>query len=150
MERKLSAACVIALPLIMVIGCAGRAANPVTVYQYGDEQRSCDALERELELIETELLDLLPQTEKTDKNTKLGVTGIFLLVPFLFMDISKSEQVEANALIKRDNRGSTVHGYRELCVAGKRNSSTQQRASVFSTEEALAFFVEKGVMPTVF
>jgi hypothetical protein len=102
----------------MVIGCAGRAANPVTVYQYGDEQRSCDALERELELIETELLDLLPQTEKTDKNTKLGVTGIFLLVPFLFMDISKSEQVEANALIKRDNRGSTVHGYREPCVAG--------------------------------
>lgn len=103
MECKLSVACAIALPLLLFIGCAGRAANPVMVYQYGDEQRSCDALERELELIETELLDLLPQTEKADKNTKLGVTGIFLLVPFLFMDISKSEQVEANALIKRYN-----------------------------------------------
>jgi len=103
MECKLSIACAIALPLILAIGCAGRAANPVMVYQYGDEQRSCDALERELELIETELLDLLPQTEKADKNTRLGVTGIFLLVPFLFMDISKSEQVEANALIKRYN-----------------------------------------------
>ena len=31
------------------------------------------------------------------------MTGIFLLVQFLFMDISKSEQVEANALIKRYN-----------------------------------------------
>ena len=97
MERKLSVACAITLPLILVIGCAGRAANPVMVYQYGDEQQSCGAL------IETEIFDLLPQREKADKNTKLGVTGIFLLVPFLLMDISKSEQVEANALIKRYN-----------------------------------------------
>ena len=72
MERKLSVACAITLPLILVIGCAGRAANPVMVYQYGDEQQSCGALERELELIETELLDLLPQTEKADKIQSWG------------------------------------------------------------------------------
>jgi hypothetical protein len=74
------------------------------VYQHGDEKRSCDALERELELIEEDILALLPQTDKADKNTQLGVAGIFLLVPLFFMDISKSEQIEVNALTKRYNR----------------------------------------------
>jgi hypothetical protein len=73
------------------------------VYQHGDEERSCDALERELEMIEEDILDLLPETEKADKNTKLGIAGIFLIVPFFFMDLSKSEQIEVNALIKRYN-----------------------------------------------
>lgn len=91
------------LLLVLVMGCAGRTADPVMVYQHGDENRSCDALERELELIESEILDLLPQTEKADRNTKLGVAGVFLVVPLFFMDLSKAEQVEANALTKRYN-----------------------------------------------
>jgi hypothetical protein len=74
------------------------------VYQHGDDARSCDELKRELELIEDEILIKLPQTDKADKNTQLGVAGVFLLVPFFFMDISKSEQVEVNALTKRYNR----------------------------------------------
>ena len=73
------------------------------VYQHGDEARTCGSLERELELIEDEILALIPETEKADKNTQLGVAGIFLLVPLFFMDISKSEQVEINALTKRYN-----------------------------------------------
>ena len=87
----------------MMPGCAGRSANPVMVYQHDDEERSCDALERELEIIEEDILALLPETDKSDKNTQLGIAGIFLLVPFFFMDISKSEQIEVNALIKRYN-----------------------------------------------
>ena len=73
------------------------------VYQHGDEERSCDALERELEMIEEDILDILPETEKADRNTQLGIAGIFLTVPFFFMDISKSEQIEVNALVKRYN-----------------------------------------------
>lgn len=84
-------------------GCAGRPAQPVMVYQHGDEERSCDALERELELIEEDIRALIPKTDKSDKNTQLGVAGIFLLVPLFFMDISKAEQVEVNALTKRYN-----------------------------------------------
>lgn len=63
----------------------------------------CHALEGELELIEKNILDLIPQTDKTAKNIQLGVAGIFLLVPLLFMDLSKAEQVEVNALTKRYN-----------------------------------------------
>ena len=94
---------VITLTLPFLAGCAGRPASPVMVYQHGDEARSCDALERELELIEEDILALLPETDKADKNTQLGIAGIILLVPFFFMDISKSEQVEVNALTKRYN-----------------------------------------------
>jgi len=104
MEHKLKLfASVIALAFLLFTGCASRPAHPVMVYQHGDDARSCDALERELELIEEDILALLPQTDKADKNTQLGIAGIFLLVPFFFMDISKSEQVEVNALIKRYN-----------------------------------------------
>ena len=96
-------ACTIILFALILTGCAGRPANPVMVYQHGDEARSCDVLERELELIGEDIIALMPKTDKADKNTQLGVAGVFLLVPFFFMDISKAEQVEINALTKRYN-----------------------------------------------
>lgn len=103
MGRKHDVACCATLAALILMGCAGRPANPVMVYQHGDQGRSCDALGRELELIAEDILALMPQTDKADTNTQLGVAGIFLLVPLFFMDISKSEQVEVNALTKRYN-----------------------------------------------
>lgn len=96
-------AAMFALTLVLVGGCAGRTANPVMVYQPGDEGRSCVVLERELAQIEKKIFDLMPQTEKAAKNTALGVSSYLLLVPIFFMDISKSEQIEVNALTKRYN-----------------------------------------------
>ena len=93
----------VVVALLIIMGCAGRPAHPVMVYQPGDATRSCDALERELELIEDDIFRLLPQTDKATKNTRLGVAGIFLLVPLFFMDLSKAEQVEVNALTQRYN-----------------------------------------------
>lgn len=103
MGRNHDIACSIMLAALILMGCAGRPANPIMVYQHGDEERSCDALERELELIGEDILALMPRTDKADKNTQLGVAGIFLLIPLFFMDISKAEQVEINALTKRYN-----------------------------------------------
>lgn len=100
------------LAALIVMGCAGRPADPVMVYQPGDKMRSCDAMERELELIEDDVRDLLPKTDKAEKNTRLGVAGIFLLVPFFLMDLSKAEQIEVNALTKR---------YNHLLMIGKEN-----------------------------
>jgi hypothetical protein len=93
----------LAFALSLLLSCAGRPAHPVTVYQHGDEAMSCDAIGRELELIEEQIRDLMPRTDKADKNTTLGVTGIFLIVPLFFMDLSKAEQIEVNALTKRYN-----------------------------------------------
>ncbi|MBP6020940.1 MAG: hypothetical protein KA735_15760 [Burkholderiaceae bacterium] len=89
--------------LIALSGCAGRAANPVMTQQYGDNAKSCEALERDMAFIESEVQRLVPDTEKTGKNVALGVTGAFFLVPLLFMDFSQSEQMEVNAYRQRYN-----------------------------------------------
>ena len=62
-----------------VMGCAGRAANPVMIQQYGDNEKTCQTLEREMAFIQGEIQRLIPQTEKTGKNVALGVTGSFSL-----------------------------------------------------------------------
>lgn len=92
-----------ALMAFLLAGCAGRAANPVMVQQYGDSAKSCQALEAELSHIESEVQRLIPQTEKTGKNAALGTAGFFLLVPLFFMDFSQAEQIEVNAYRQRYN-----------------------------------------------
>src|SRR3989337_3394089 len=79
------------------VGCAGRAANPVMIQQYGDDKKSCQALESEMVFIQGEIQRLIPQTKKTGKNVALGVTGFFFLVPLFFMDFSQAEQMEVDA-----------------------------------------------------
>ncbi len=103
MNKKLQRTITSVVLGVMVVGCAGRAANPVMVHQYGDERKSCKALEREISFTEDGIRRLLPQTEKTGKNVVLGVTGFFFLVPLFFMDFSKAEQIEVNALRQRYN-----------------------------------------------
>lgn len=83
--------------------CAGRAPNPVMVQQYGDNAKSCQALEMDMAFIESEVGRLIPDTEKTGKNVALGVTGAFFLVPLFFMDFSQAEQIEVNAYRQRYN-----------------------------------------------
>lgn len=87
----------------ILTACGGRAANPITVSQYGDEKKSCDSLEFEIKSTEGEIAKLLPKTEKTGKNVALGVAGAFFLVPWFFMDLSHAEQEEVNALRQRYN-----------------------------------------------
>ena len=77
----------IALSVVMVLGCAGRDAHPVSAYQYGDEKKSCEMLERELTQTKANIHKLIPETEKTGKNVALGVAGVFLIVPWFFMDL---------------------------------------------------------------
>ena len=88
---------------IAFYGCAGRTPNPVMVQQYGDEKKSCTALQRELTFIEGEITRMIPDTNKTGSNIALGVAGAFLLVPWFFMDFSKAEQVEVDAYRRRYN-----------------------------------------------
>lgn len=93
----------VAVTAVLLTGCAGRAANPVMVQQYGDNAKSCQALELDMSYIESEVQRLVPDTEKTGKNVALGVTGAFFLVPLFFMDFSQAEQMEVNAYRQRYN-----------------------------------------------
>jgi hypothetical protein len=94
---------VFALSVAVLVACAGRPAKPVMVYQPADAQRSCDSLEWELAIIEEQIVILIPKADKTGTNAALGISGMLLLVPLFFMDLSKAEQVEINALSKRHN-----------------------------------------------
>lgn len=104
--------------VVFISGCAGRAANPVTVNQYGDNGKSCKAIETEIRFIDSEVTRLVPATEKTGKNVALGIAGAFFLVPWFFMDFSQAEQMEINALRQRYNHLSIL--------AGEKNCELQQ------------------------
>ena len=108
--KKLTA---LSLILILFTACAGRTANPVMVQQYGDHDKSCKALAQELTFIEGEISRLIPETEKTGSNTALGVAGLFLIVPWFFMDFTEAEQVEVNAFRQRYNNLVIIAGEKD-------------------------------------
>lgn len=93
---------------LILTACAGRAANPIMVQQYGDTNKSCEALETDMAFVNAEIAKLIPDTAKTGKNVALGVTGAFLLVPLFFMDFSKAEQIEVDALRHRYHHLSMI------------------------------------------
>jgi hypothetical protein len=104
MDNKLRKFGGVILSALVLLGCAGREAHPVSTYQYGDEKKSCKALDMELTFTEEKIQRLIPETKKTGKNVGLGVAGAFLIVPWFFMDFTKSEQIEAEALRDRYNQ----------------------------------------------
>ena len=91
------------MALVFLVSCAGRAANPIMPQQYGDDKKSCKALEMGMMQAQQEIQLLVPKTAKTGKNVGLGIAGAFLIIPWFFMDFSQAEQVEVNALRQRYN-----------------------------------------------
>lgn len=104
--KKITASLLIAS--ITLMGCAGRAANPVLLDQLGDNQKSCDAIQTEMSGIQSQIQTLIPQADKTAKNVGLGVAGYFLIVPLFFMDLSDAEKTEINAFTNRYNKLQTI------------------------------------------
>jgi hypothetical protein len=104
MDNKLKRFGAVFLSATMLAGCGGRDAYPVSAYQYGDEKKSCKALDMELTLTEEKIERLIPETHKAGKNVALGVAGAFLIVPWFFMDLTKSEKIELEALRQRYNQ----------------------------------------------
>ena len=95
--------CSIFCSSLVVSGCAGREGNPVAVYKAGDEKRDCTSLKTEMSQLDTEMATLLPKSDKTGWNTVMVVTGIFVIVPFFFMDLKNGEKVELRACRQRHN-----------------------------------------------
>lgn len=96
------------LAVSLLSACGGRTANPVMAQQYGDQKKSCTALETEMVGIQQEIARLMPETDKTGKNVALGVTGFFFLVPLFFMDFSHAEEEEVNAYRQRYNNLASI------------------------------------------
>ncbi|HDL01663.1 MAG TPA: hypothetical protein ENH23_05455 [candidate division Zixibacteria bacterium] len=99
------------------------------IQQYGDDKKTCQALEQEMVFIQSEIQRLIPQTEKTGKNVVLGVTGFFLLVPLLFMDLSKAEQMEVAAYRQRYNHLLIIAGDKQCGIEGQQIPDFRQQTT---------------------
>jgi len=104
MKRIIFALCLISF----LSACGGRTPSPVMISQYGDNQKSCRALEFEMTSIQGEIQRLLPQRDKTGQNVALGVAGWFLLVPWFFMDFKNAEATEYEAFRQRYNHLASI------------------------------------------
>jgi hypothetical protein len=98
------ALCLVSTVAIFTAGCGGHAANPVDRYMLGDEKKSCEALYAEMAQIDEDIV--LKNKEKDNRdvtNIVCFVAGIFIIVPFFFMDVKGSQEVEIDALRSRKN-----------------------------------------------
>jgi len=89
---------------ILSAGCAGREANPIPAYLPGDNTRSCPALAAEVAQLQADMARLLPKTNKGVTNALWATGGVFLIVPFFFMDLKDAEKIEFEAMRTRHNR----------------------------------------------
>ena len=98
-RERIASALIVSL---ILLGCGGKAADPIPQYQPGDEARSCSGLKAEIANNEAEIAKLLPSEDATGKNVALGVAGVFLIVPWFFMDFKEGEATEIKALRRRN------------------------------------------------
>ena len=85
--------------------CASKTPRNVMIQQYGDDSKSCKALELELNQTQQEMSRILGEQNSTSgTNAALAVAGAFLFWPALFfMDLSDSEEQEYDSYRLRYN-----------------------------------------------
>lgn len=86
------------------ISCAGREPNPISCYMPGDENLGCEAIKEEIEQLQSEMLKLLPKTDKTFTNALWYAGGQIAIVPLFFIDMKDAERIEYEAFRRRHNR----------------------------------------------
>ena len=103
---------------VLFAGCAGREANPIPAYLPGDNTRSCPALAAELAQLQADMARLLPKTNKGVTNALWAAGGVFLIVPFFFMDLKDAEKIEFDAMRQRHNRLLIIAADRDCDMTG--------------------------------
>lgn len=88
---------------ILTTGCMGTTPRIVESYKYGDDKKSCEILQTEIDECEIKIKE--KQSERTTKivmNTVMTLVGLALFWPALFLIDAKSDQLaEIDGLIKR-------------------------------------------------
>jgi hypothetical protein len=89
---------------IFIAGCGGHAANPIPPNQPGDQNRSCTALRAQMSQIDQ---DIIVKNKEKDTRDFWNIvefgTGFLVLVPWFFMDVKGSHEVEIAAFKARKN-----------------------------------------------
>jgi hypothetical protein len=122
----ISLACALSLQ-----GCSSTPANPVPVAQVGDETKSCNAITNEMqEMITAQEIAKGEKNTQTGTNAALGVAGIFLIVPWFFMDLggaASAEQKAAQARFKRLQQMGIDRKCTGVPVMSPETSTTQDK-----------------------
>lgn len=87
---------------ILLSGCVHTTPMPVAISQPGDANMSCQSIVSEMEDMSNLVKDKDSELNgQVAKNSVLGVTGVFLVVPLFFMDTSDAKTVEGQAAKNR-------------------------------------------------
>lgn len=101
----------------VLAGCASTTPNPsLTPYQPGDEQASCSALN--VALNTTKQQEQKAEHDKsttTGLNVLYGITGVFVIFPWFFIDNSNGNQIDVTNAQARIARLNGLIG--EKCAA---------------------------------
>ena len=112
--------CLMIAVSLVLSGCIGSEPNPVLRYQVGDEKRSCQSLNAEIASNEAEIIRLVSAKQgTTGYNVAMGVAGIFLIVPWFFMNVKGKETAEINAFRHRNRTLRQFAGGLENCRVPK-------------------------------
>ena len=110
--------CLLLSVSMVIAGCAGREANPIPVYLPGDNERSCNVLVAEMAQLQADMQRLLPKTDHGVTNALWATAGVFLIVPFFFMDLKGSEKIEFDAMRARHNRLLLIAADKDCSMTG--------------------------------
>jgi hypothetical protein len=95
MKKTISVLLAIAIALY---GCAHSTPNPVPIAQVGDDTKSCDAIANEMQqMVNAQKTAEGDRNAQIGSNVALGIAGIFLIVPWFFMNVGNAATVEEKA-----------------------------------------------------
>ncbi|HAT2207095.1 TPA: hypothetical protein I8271_004666 [Kluyvera intermedia] len=106
--------------LSLLSACVHTTPMPVQASQPGDANMSCQSIVSEME----EMTNLVKSKDselngQIAKNSALGVTGAFLLVPLFFMDTSDAKTVEGQAAKNRFKKLQQLYSDKNCASDGK-------------------------------
>jgi len=97
--------------LFALTACAGTPPNPIRIEQLSDSSLSCDEIKRQVQdIMSFILVKKLGEKGEDFQNMAAWITGQFLLIPMLGMDVTGARKIEMNAFSKRLSR---LHGLAE-------------------------------------
>lgn len=104
----------------LLSACVHTTPMPVQASQPGDANMSCQSIVSEME----EMTNLVKSKDselngQIAKNSALGVTGAFLLVPLFFMDTSDAKTVEGQAAKNRFKKLQQLYADKNCATGGK-------------------------------
>ncbi len=104
MRSTICSLLVVTMVTASMAGCAGNAGHPVERSQLGDSRLNCIGLANQAGRCRADIIKKEKEKKDTDiKNIVCFVGGWFVIVPWFFMDVKGSEQIELAALEARKN-----------------------------------------------